>query len=132
MFQLFLATPEKKIVTDAELEEITVPGYAGELNILPGHAPLMTTLEPGILKYKLKSGQHEELAIGWGYCQVSATGVNVLVEEALTAMDIDTQKVDTAISALENRIGTDTLSEAEWDKVQKQIATLRAQKELVH
>jgi len=67
MFKLNLVTPDKKIVTDQELDEVTLPAYAGELNILPGHAPLMTTLTAGALKYKLKGQESEELAVSWGY-----------------------------------------------------------------
>ncbi len=39
MFTLNVVTPEKKIVTDLEIDEVIVPGYKGELDILPGHAP---------------------------------------------------------------------------------------------
>ncbi len=131
MFQLFLATPEKKIVGDAELEEITVPGFAGELCILPGHAPLMTTLEPGIVRYKLKNGTEDKLAIGWGYCQVSASGVSVLVEDALKSDEVDLQSVEKGIAMLETKIGQDTFSDQDLDKMQKQLGTFRAQKNLI-
>jgi len=89
MFKLFFATPERKIVADLELDEITVPGQLGELNILEGHAPLMTTLEPGIVRYTLKNGEKKKMAISWGYCQISADGVTVLAESAALAEDLD-------------------------------------------
>ena len=50
MFSLTLVTPEKKLLTDVEIEEIIVPAFRGELNILPGHAPLMSTLGIGLLR----------------------------------------------------------------------------------
>ena len=94
MFKLNLVTPEKKLVADQELEEVTVPAFVGELHILPGHAPLMTTLEPGILKYKLKgSPEFVKIAISWGYCQVSTESVNVLAESAVSADEIDLKVV---------------------------------------
>ena len=54
MFKLTIVTPEKRILVGQEVEEVTVPAFKGELNILPGHAPLMTTLETGVMKWKLK------------------------------------------------------------------------------
>lgn len=127
MFNLFLATPEKKIVSDSELAELTVPGHAGELNILPGHAPLMTTLEPGLLKYKLQGGQTGNLAISWGYCQVNAQGVSVLVEQAVESGDIDTAALNKEIKALEDMMGSESLTEEDWAKVARNLATYRAQ-----
>ena len=56
MFTLNLVTPEKKLVTDLEVEEVIVPGFKGQLDILPGHAPLMTTLGTGVLRYRARTG----------------------------------------------------------------------------
>ena len=81
MFKLNVLTPEKKAVFDQEITEVTVPAHSGEMTILPGHAPLLTTLGTGILKYKLK-GQEKtfKAVLSWGYCEVAPGGVNVLAE----------------------------------------------------
>lgn len=131
MFKLFFATPEKKIASDVELEEITLPADKGELNILPGHAPLMTTLAPGILRYKLKNGEEKKMAIGWGYCQVSSDGVTVLAETAVHAEDIDTKVVQEHLTQNESLLTGETLSDVDWDKAQNEIARLRAELDLV-
>ncbi|MFN9067439.1 MAG: F0F1 ATP synthase subunit epsilon, partial [Bdellovibrionales bacterium] len=52
--KLSLFTPEKKIVADQEVEDVLVPAFRGELHILNGHAPLMTKLTTGIMKWKFK------------------------------------------------------------------------------
>jgi F-type H+-transporting ATPase subunit epsilon len=127
MFNLFLATPEKKIVSDSELAELTVPGHAGELNILPGHSPLMTRLDPGLLKYRLQTGQVGQLAISWGYCQVNAQGVSVLVEKAVEAADIDAAAVAKEIKNLEDMMGSEFMTEDEWAKASRNLSTVRAQ-----
>ena len=83
MFTLNLVTPEKRIVQDAEIDEVVVPAFRGQLDILPGHAPLMTTLGTGVLKYKLKgAANYETVVVGWGYAQVNPTGVVILAETA--------------------------------------------------
>ena len=56
--QLNIVTPTKKLLTDAACDEVIVPAFRGELGILPGHAPLISTLDTGVLKYKL-AGEDE-------------------------------------------------------------------------
>ena len=131
MFKLSLVTPEKRLVVDQELEEITLPAFSGELNILPGHAPLMTTLEAGILSYRLKSGQSDRLAISWGYCQVSAEGVSVLVEQAVQASEVNVREDQEELRNNEARLMHETLDDQDWKKVQQEIARLNAELELV-
>jgi F-type H+-transporting ATPase subunit epsilon len=94
MYTLTLVTPDKKLVTDEPVAEVIVPAYLGELNILPGHAPLMTTLTTGVLKYRL-AGQDRFTcaAISWGYCQVFPGGINILAETAETAEEINLERV---------------------------------------
>jgi len=132
MFKLSLVTPEKRLVVDQELEEITLPAFSGELNILPGHAPLMTTLEAGILSYLLKSGQSDRLAISWGYCQVSAEGVSVLVEQAVQASEVNVREDQEELRNNEARLMHETLDDQDWKKVQQEIARLNAELELVN
>jgi F-type H+-transporting ATPase subunit epsilon len=127
MFKLNFATPDKKVISDQELEEITLPAFSGELNILPGHAPLMTTLEAGILQYRLKNGETKRIAIGWGYCQVSPEAVNVLAETAMTADEIDTKSVQELLRSQETRLSTEVLSDEDWEHVRHEIQRLNAE-----
>ena len=96
--KLSLTTPRGALV-DADVDEVTAPGESGELGVLPGHVPLMTTLRPGVLSYK-KGDQEAVVAVGEGFLQVApdptAEGANpprdrvlVLVDEAVNAGDVD-------------------------------------------
>lgn len=127
MFKLNFATPDKKVISDQELEEITLPAHRGELNILPGHAPLMTTLEAGILQYRLKNGETKKIAIGWGYCQISPEAVNVLAETAMTAEEIDTKVVQDHLKNQEARLSSEVLTDQDWEHVQHEIQRLNAE-----
>jgi len=131
MFKLNFATPDKKIVADQELEEITLPAFRGELNILPGHSPLVTTLEAGILRYRLKNGESQKVAIGWGYCQVSPEGVNVLAETAVEAGEVDTKNVHDRLKTQEFRLANESLDDINWKTVQQDIERLKAELNLV-
>ena len=62
--RLDIVTPEKKAFSD-EIDSVVVPGAEGEMGILKSHAPLVTTLQPGELRY-MKNGVETSLAIGTG------------------------------------------------------------------
>ena len=131
MFKLFLVTPEQKIVTDQEIEEITLPGNKGQLNILPGHAPLMTTLEPGILTYKLKGVDgNPKVAVSWGYCQVTSDTVTVLAETAENKESVDVQSNKKELEAAESKLISEELDDQSWTRTQHEIARLKAEIEL--
>ncbi|MGZ3745791.1 MAG: ATP synthase F1 subunit epsilon [Pseudobdellovibrionaceae bacterium] len=130
MFKLTLVTPEKRIVLDQEIDDVTVPAFKGELNILPGHAPLITTLETGILRYKLKGEPEQKVAISWGYCQVSPLGVNILAEYAAVPMELQIEDLKKALAAAESKLSTESLNEEQWAEAQREVAKARTGMEI--
>lgn len=91
--KLTLVTPDKKLLSEAIVDEIFVPGFRGELNILPGHAPLMTTLSTGVVRYRLAGSQElKPVVVSWGYCEVNPDGVVVLAETAERPEEIDEER----------------------------------------
>ena len=113
MFTLNLVTPQKKLVTDLEIDEVIVPGFRGQLDILPGHAPLMTTLLTGILKYRAKgSSSFETVVVSWGYAEVNPEGVIVLAEVAESLEEIDRVRAEAALKKATSKL-LDPLLEAD-------------------
>ncbi len=125
-----VVTPEKSIVFKKEADEIIVPAFRGELNILDGHAPLMTTLEPGVLKYKLKGGGFEKLAIGWGYCEVFDNTVSVLVEMAVSPSEVNLKSSESRISEFEKKLMTE-LSDTDLEFTIRELGRAKAEKQLL-
>ena len=118
--KLTLVTPDKKLLTDVEVEEVFVPGFKGELNILPGHAPLMTTLSTGILRYRLKSSTElKSIVVSWGYCEVNPNGVLVLAETAERAEDVDTERALAAWKLASERIDSGQLDPENIEKYRR-------------
>jgi len=79
--QLEVLTPQRTAVT-AEVDEVTVPGLAGEFGVLPGHTPFLTALKSGLLSWRGKGGSGT-LQIGAGYCEVDGKDkVIVLTQSA--------------------------------------------------
>jgi len=132
MFTLTLVTPTKKIVEDAELKEVYVPAFRGELEILPGHAPLVTTLHAGVLKYKLAAGgELKSYAISWGYCEVTAAGqVTVLAETAEAPEEIDVTKAQASRDEALQKLGNTTYENfpefaAQFEQAEARIKAVR-------
>ena len=74
---LEIVTPERKVV-ETEVDRVEVPGFGGELGILPGHAPLISQLKPaGLLTYHVGE-EKGEIAISDGFVEVSDDRVIVL------------------------------------------------------
>ncbi len=103
MFSLSIVTPTKKLVAQAEMEEVFVPAFRGELNILPGHSPLVSTLTEGVLKYRLKGETSlNKVAISWGYVEVTPQGVNILAETAEHKSEIDLARAKESLKRSED------------------------------
>lgn len=131
MFTLTLVTPEKKILSGAEIEEVFVPAAAGELNVLPGHAPLMTTLETGVLRYRLKGeSTFYPVAISWGYAQVNPNGINVLAETAERPEDIDITRADQSLKEAQAFMNSDGVTAENVDKYRNKILRAQVRKEV--
>ena len=117
MFELNIVTPTRKLVANAEMDEVFVPAHRGELNILPGHAPLVSTLSEGVLKYRLKGESTETaIAISWGYVEITPAGVNVLAETAELKEDIDLARAEDALKKAEESLNQSEVTPEDIEK----------------
>ncbi len=123
--RLEIVTPEKLAFSD-EIDSVVVPGAEGEMGILPSHAPIVSTLQPGELRY-LKNGQENALAIGTGIVEVSNDRVSVLTDMALGEDEIDESAVEKAIESAKKAMAEKGLPEdtaAAQLALQKSLAQL--------
>ncbi len=122
MLSLSLVTPAKKLVTDVEVDEVFVPSVRGEIEILDGHAPLMSTLETGILRFK-KTGETtvHSFAISWGYLEVSGNRVTVLAETAEASTEIDIARAQEAKTNAEKELGKADAEQRDFAKYQLKL-----------
>lgn len=129
--KLTLLTPEKKIVMNQEVDEVLVPGHNGELDILPGHAPLMTLLSTGILRWKLKgSTELNKIVVSWGYCEVNPEGVIVLAESSVLPEEVQPEAFKAEIKTLETKLGAESLNKENWDEAQRRLSELKCSLEM--
>jgi F-type H+-transporting ATPase subunit epsilon len=95
-FNVDIVTPERVVVHD-EATSLVAPGVQGSFGILPNHAPLLSELAVGELRYRRNSGQEQRLAIGGGFLQVFNNQVTVLADTAERAEEIDTERARRAL-----------------------------------
>ena len=86
--KLEIVTPERKVFSEA-VDHVVLPTEAGgEIDVLPGHIPLMTMIEPGELRY-YQGGSVESVAIDRGFIEIIGDTVSVLTEAAIEVDEID-------------------------------------------
>lgn len=125
---LQVVTPERRALART-VTRVTLPGAGGELGILPGHAPLVSELSPGVLSYAEQAAEGA-LAISSGFAEVLPGRVIVLVEIAESAEEInlsaaqeDKQRAEDALKKPQN--SEDAVREAESARTELKLAVAR-------
>ncbi|GAB2729266.1 F0F1 ATP synthase subunit epsilon [Halomonas garicola] len=76
-------------IYSGSVEQVIASGTAGDLGILPGHAPLLTSLKPGPVRVKLEGGSEESFFVSGGFMEVQPDVVTILADSATRARDLD-------------------------------------------
>ena len=92
-FGFELVSPEKLLLS-VEAEMVTVPGEAGDMGILPGHAPVISTLRLGVTEVSKAAGGEERIFVAGGFAEMSNNKLTVLAEEAVPVGQIDRAKIE--------------------------------------
>jgi F-type H+-transporting ATPase subunit epsilon len=102
VFQFEIVTPEKRVV-DTAATEAQIPGKNGYLGVLPGHAPLITELAVGEIRFRSDSGE-QRLAVASGFAEVLPDKVTVLAETAERPEEINVERARKAKEHAEQRL----------------------------
>ncbi|MEM6637900.1 MAG: F0F1 ATP synthase subunit epsilon [Pseudomonadota bacterium] len=120
--QFDLVSPERRLAS-LEVSAVQLPGSEGDLTAMPDHAPLITTLRPGIVVAQSSEGTTEYAVFG-GFAEITAAGTSVLAEEAVPKAELTSEflgaKITAATQAAEGASG------AAADVALKLVADLRA------
>jgi F-type H+-transporting ATPase subunit epsilon len=126
---LEVVTPER-LLLEAEVESVQVPGLDGELGILPGHTPLVSLLKPAGLLTFVSAGVTSQLVISEGFVEVTPGGVKILAEMAERPQDIDVSRAIEARERAERRLaqaGSDPTIDAGRAAKQLELSLVRLQ-----
>jgi len=99
---LEIVTPEGKAFNGV-VQDVVLPTERGEINVLPGHQPLLTMVEPGEVQATMDSGR-EYLAVDKGFARVQNDVVSILTEGAINVEEIDLNFVENARQKAENAL----------------------------
>ena len=121
-----IVTPEARVYEDT-IDSVVMPTTSGEIDILPGHIPIVTEIMAGELIVS-QSGKRQSLAISKGFVQCVGDKISILAEDAIHIDEIDESAVEEAQKRAENALATmEKMSDEEVAMLETQIAYARAQ-----
>jgi len=116
-----IVTPER-IVLQKEVDSLVVPAFEGYLGVLPGHAPLVTGLKAGVVKYTIR-GKTSRLALSGGFMEVVDNRAVILADTAERGEEIDLARAQRARERAQQRLKN---REAGLDVLRAELALQRA------
>lgn len=125
--QFDLVSPERKLVS-GQATSVQIPGADGDMTAMPDHAPVVTTLRPGILVVEMDGGT-QEYAVTGGFAQITSAGTTVLADEALPKAEVSPDLLADRISSAES--ARDKAEGAAMDDAAKRVADLQALRDAV-
>jgi F-type H+-transporting ATPase subunit epsilon len=107
--QFELVSPERLLVSQA-VEMVVVPGAEGDIGVLPGHAPLISNVRPGMIAVFEGGKVTDRIFVAGGFAEVTPERCTVLAEAAMPLEDIDRAEVEADM-----RTAREDLAEAKDD-----------------
>lgn len=105
--QLQIVSADRSLVNE-QVDEVQIPGADGYLGVLPGHTPLLATLQVGQLWYRQGQDRHY-LSLAFGFAEVQPDRVTILAQIAEKAEEIDVTRAEAAKKRAEERLGKPTM-----------------------
>ena len=114
--QFELVSPERKLAS-GQATAVHIPGADGDMTAMPDHAPVVTTLRPGILSVEMDGGT-QDYAVTGGFAQINAEGATVLADAALPKGEVTSDFLSELVATTQSGEAT--------DEGNKRIADLQA------
>jgi len=118
-----LVSPERLLMS-AEVEMVTVPGVEGDFGVLVNHAPVISTLRPGVLTVQRQGAEPERIFVRGGFAEVNLEGLTVLAEEAMPLAELDGAKLDQRVKDAEEDVA-DAKDDGTRQKAQERLDRLK-------
>jgi len=121
-FNFELVSPERLLIS-GDVEQVLVPGAEGDMTVFAKHAPVLTTLRPGLLDIGLPGGKNQRFFIRGGFAEVNPAGLTVLAETAIDLEELKAEQLAQAIKDAEEDIAD--LTDDAKDRAQTKLDHLR-------
>ena len=116
-------SPES-VLFSGDVDQVDLPGAEGDMGILPGHAPLVTTLRPGIVTI-IRDGRREPVVVIGGFAEVCPAGLTILADKAVAREDFDLAVLAAEIKDTEEDVA-DCKDDAQRDKLSRHLEQLKS------
>ena len=120
--QFDLVSPERMLVS-GQATSVMIPGAEGDMVAMPAHAPIITTLRPGILSVEMDGGTQDFVVTG-GFAEVNAEATSVLAEEAMPKAEVTAEMMAERVDAA--REAANVATGSALDAAAKRVADLEA------
>ena len=87
-FQFELVSPERLLISE-QVESVVIPATDGEMTVLARHAPVMTTIKPGVVTVQKAGGGTERYCVFGGFADILPSGCTLLAESAVSVASIN-------------------------------------------
>ena len=104
-FQFELVAPERLLMS-SEVDQVVVPGADGYFTVLKGHAPMMSTLRPGVIDVTPLGGggTDERIFVLGGFADIDADGLTILAEQAIPLAEVSAEVLAEQVSHAEQEL----------------------------
>jgi F-type H+-transporting ATPase subunit epsilon len=123
LFKFELVSPEDLLLSQ-DAQQVQVPGTDGNFTVLPGHAPMLSTLRPGVLDMIDESGREERIYVRGGVAEVNPNGLTVLAEDALPLAELSPEMLAQQIKNAEEDVA-DASDDEKRRRAQESLDHLR-------
>ena len=114
-----------RLLFSGDVASVQIPGSEGEMTILPLHAPVLSTLKPGVVTVTKDGGTTEKIFVRGGFAEVNASGLTVLAETAIPLADLDGAAIAQQIKNAEEDVA-DAKSDSARAKAAETLDHLRS------
>jgi len=98
-----LVSPER-LLRSGDVQEVMVPGSEGDFVVMPQHAPMLTTLRPGVIIFKDEEGAEFKVFVRGGFAEVASDGLIILAETAIPMEELDRERLSQEIKNTEEDV----------------------------
>ena len=127
--KIVIVTPEGEKLA-GEADEIVAPGHLGQFGVMPGHIAFFTASEPGLF-VAISGGRRSTWAVGKGYIEIEQDEVQLLVQSAEKAVDIDVERARRAKERAEKKLAEleGNLDDPQWAEYTRRLKRANARLE---
>jgi F-type H+-transporting ATPase subunit epsilon len=102
-FTFELVTPERMLLSE-DVNQVVVPGTEGSFTVLPGHAPVISTIRPGVIEATLADDRTVRLFVKGGFAEVDANHLTVLAQRAFEVQSMNASLIAAELKAAESEL----------------------------